>query len=84
MSSYKTYARRHKASLGKKKNRNRERLLHEQQAQILITCRHPQIVSDIPRGEEGLFKSPSCNYMKTGVETIDTWQMKPILKSALL
>lgn len=38
----------------------------------LITCGLSDCVSDIHEGEGGLFMSLSCNYMKTGVETIDT------------
>jgi len=82
MPSSKIYATTLKISLGKKNPKpiNRD----EQQAQILITCRHSEIVSDTHVGEERLFMSPSCNYVKMGVETIDTWQMKPILQWALL
>lgn len=46
---------------------------------ILITCGLSDGVSDIHAGEGGLFMSPSCNYMKTGVET-DTRQMKTSLE----
>lgn len=63
-----------------KKIKKRGNLLHEQQVQILIICGHPDCVSDIHAGEKGLFMSPSSNNMKTGVETIDTWQMKTNLE----
>lgn len=68
---------RHKTCLGKKKKMKTEKVFYlNSKFLILITCRHPEMVSDTHTGEEGLFMSLSCNYMKTREETV--WQMKPV------
>lgn len=72
-------SRRHKTSLGKKRKWKQIKCFiwaASSNLNYLSGCRHPEMASDIHTGEEGLFMSPSCNYMKTREKTI--WLMKSV------